>query len=167
MQEGRSCLVLSFKKELKQVPQEIHHRLPSIIESNEEKGLMISEREAVDLILRQSLLSSIPLERVQVIQGDVEGGLRATTKSTAEAWLQHSPMAGCYLVVSSAPFCLQQKLTIDREIRRLNNRQEITLEVSGPEAPKKFTDSTQPEIIFLVARNILDTIARTIYEIDR
>jgi len=64
-----------------------------------------------------------------------DGGMRnPNTAETVRCWLGYRPKPGYYLVVSSQPFCENQKMAVERAVKEAG-KEGYTFDVCGPEAP--------------------------------
>lgn len=125
--------------------------------------LPTEEGAMIQWVFNQSRSQKIKPEQIEMIYAGIgEGRTRATTRTTVEEWLKTNPSSGVYLVVSSQPFNLYQKLVVQNTLLA-NHRPDIKIEVIGGAFVKKHDDNQKT--INQYAAIGLDTIARICYEL--
>ena len=69
-----------------------------------------------------------------VQKSDGSGNRSANTAETVKDWLRVA-FHGHFLVVSSQPFCENQKMAVERAVKEVGKKEGYTFDVCGPEAP--------------------------------
>lgn len=129
------------------------------------KKLPTNETEMIKLVFDQSAHPLLTPERVHFVHSLKENGHpRATTKSTAEKWIQeYQPEPGTYLAISNQPFILYQELTVRRNM--LENNKEIQIEAVGPGLSLKTITTYKMKNPKNQAAVLLDNIAKIVHEL--
>lgn len=131
--------------------------------------LPTDEGPMIEWVFNQSRSKKIKKEQIETIYAGIgKGRQRATTRTTVEQWLKTNPKNGLYLIVSSQPFNLYQKLVVQNTLLA-NNRPDIKVEVIGDAFAEKSYglkfSKDNPNGINKYAAIALDNIARTCYEL--
>lgn len=126
--------------------------------------LPTNETEMIKLVFDQSAHPLLTPERVQFVHSLKEKGHpRATTKSTAEKWIQeYQPEPGTYLAISNQPFVLYQELVVRRNM--LENNKEIQIEAVGPGISLETIANYKMKNPKNKAAVLLDNIAKIVHE---
>jgi hypothetical protein len=117
------------------------------------------EGEMVKLIFSQSRHMRIAEKDVHYIYAQKGSKKRATTASTVEEWLKTSPEGGLYIAVSNQPYVFYQECVIRRVLLQ-NKRNDIIVEVIGPQLEKSKLESSQQLI-----QDLLSNTSRILYEL--